>query len=716
MATNTNITIGLNIRKFASDVKKASKELSKLGDNKVSISIDDKDLKKFSKFSIETFDKLKKKAEEQTTQLRGIQSLKLRLARESKTLDDDTIRREEKLLRLRKLTTKELEQQRKHFKAGNALQRRGARMRMQGGGIRSGIGGAIQGLGGIASKMGPLGMVAGLGMAAYAGARAITAPRRELAEQNLQFMGLNRGDRGVIGGGDLRRLRESGISQGFRPQEQMQAANLLQRNVGDVGRNAQVMTQFAQARRTTGLGAEDLAGVMGGFRAAATTAGGAQLAGQGGTLDKTMKLYKQAMISALDSSGTIKFMQKTAEMTESMANEGTADVKAIQDTLTQLSLSSTFFAANVNRGAVAMKGGEAFFTSPEGTGLALRALRNIPNKKLRAKFEKMSAPELLLQIQRGFTREGGLGSEGLNAITKELAFAATGVKTAEAFTGKPDVRAAAELSIQQKFGFNDPALAKELLNAALKNTDLSKEQKDKLENLTQTEKQKLENIKGSLDMGIKRNEANFHTLIMAVGEKVAGPLTRMEGWVIGAAKKMLGIETRKTTGELGIEKNILEAKAKEEGGGVIDWIKSFYGGDVATRLTEKDREIVGAKVSEGGGLKGFTESNQFVSNVLGFEDTPRNLGKFGRGTGRFRSLDRSMIRNKMGDIESAQTTLGEGMASRRERLQESGATPEKIKEAMLADSAAMARLEEISEMFHRLLSNLPSKSVNNYSK
>jgi len=459
-------------------------------------------------------------------------------------------------------------------------------------------------------------MVAGAGLAAYGAARAITAPRRELAEQNLQFMGLNQG---TINAGQLGDLRRSGRAQGFNAQQQMAAANLLQRNVGDVGGNAQLLTQFAGLRRTTGLGAEDIAGITGGFRAAATDREGAGLQQN---LDKTQKLFRQAMISALDASGTVKFMQKISEMTTSMAEEGTADVGAIADTLTQLSLSSGFFAANTGRGMTALKGGENFFRSAAGTGLAMRALRNIGGVgegQDRVDFTKMSAPELLLQQQRGFTREGGLGEKGLRAITKELTFAATGIDSSAAFkTATPAEKATAALTVQQQLGFNDPKLAEELLDATFKGKELTKEQKESFAKATETERQKLSNISNSMDLNMRQNDANFHELIQVVGEKVAGPLVSMEGHVIRIAEKIAGVSPgAKSVGELRIDRQDLERQRREEGGSVTDRLKGIFGMDVDTKIRENQRQSSAARLREGRGFQDFNESNRFVESATG---------------------------------------------------------------------------------------------------
>lgn len=692
------ITFDGDFKPLMTGFSKIGKEIKKLGDQKIGINIDDKELKNFRKFSAETFKELQKEVTIYTGALRHL----AKIEKEGKQTGIKLTKRqrtEQKLFNDQlKTTNKQLKTQVEHFKAGNMFQRTGARLSAGGG-----VGGRA--MGGIMSGLGKAAPFIGGGLAAFGAARAISAPRRALAEQNLQFMGLNRG---AISGGQLQGLRRSGLSQGFNAQQQMESANLLQRNVGDVGGNPQALSSFARLRRTTGMGAEDLAGMAGGFRAAATTPGGAGLQQN---IDKTQKMFRQAMISALDSSGTIKFMQKIAEMTESMAETGTADVNAIADTLTNLSLSREFFMANVSRGTTALAGGEGFFKSAGGTGLAMRAMR------AQGVGGDMSAPELLLQQQRGFTREGGLEG-GLEAITREVAFATTGIRNREEFEqASPKRRAAAALSVQQSFGLDDPRTAEELLKASFGIIDLTKEQKEEINKASETEKQKLASIDDSLDLGMRQNAANFHELIQTVGEKVAGPLTRMEGWVIGAAKKFLGIETRKTTSELSIEKDILEAKAKEEGGGFFDRAASLFGKDIGTQIVEKQKEMIGAKVTEGRGLTSFGESNQFVEGALGFEDTAQNISKVGRsGVGKFRTLDRDTVRNKLEDIKSARTSLAKNIVGQRASLEGGGASPEAIKKELREEQVALARLDEISKMLHKVLGDMPTKSINNFSK
>ena len=179
---------------FIRGMGKVNSEMKKMGKG-ASITLDEKGLKNFKNFNIGVWRDLNRDVDKFQAKLDRLQKLKL-----NGKLTDNQLAQEKKINELIQARTSELKKQREGWKAGNWLQRRGARMQAGAapGGAMDMIGGVMGGLGNAVSAMGPVGMALGAGVGLYMGARALSAPRRQLADQNLQFMGLSQ--RTVRGG------------------------------------------------------------------------------------------------------------------------------------------------------------------------------------------------------------------------------------------------------------------------------------------------------------------------------------------------------------------------------------------------------------------------------------------------------------------------------------------------------------------------------------
>jgi len=563
------IIIDADLRGAEKSFSKFSKTITKMfGGKGIDFKINTKAMADFKKFSLDTVNSLKKELAGYERELERINEIK----RKTGKLDEKEFINRRKIHRLMKETRGDLGKQRSNFQAGNFFQRAGASATGAGHGV---VGGVLGRIGNAARIMGPAGMALGGAVGAYMGARAIGAPRRQLAGANLTFRGLSRQ---ALSEDQMEGLRESGVQYGFGPQETMQSAAMLQRLGGDVDRGS--LSEFGRQRRVTGLDPETLTSITGAFRAAAIDEKGAALGGESGTQKRLMELYKTAMVSALDSSGAIKFMQQSAQMTEQIANEGSADINAIQGTLTALAQADEFYKANVGRSIAAFKGAEGFFRSKEGTGLAIRAMTGAGMSG--------GPAELLFKQQLGFTQGDisiggdtfkGMGGKGLSAITKELAFETTGETNLEGMNR--DQKAMAALTLQQQFGIS-ASNAGRLLEAGMTGK-LEEMSPDQLKKLLQSEDDERHNkemsIWNSMDHEIKENEARLEELITDIGDPLVKHMSSMEDGIWRLVEDATGVTRAKSTQELQEESKISAAAAAKEkkDDTVMRWIGSSVG-------------------------------------------------------------------------------------------------------------------------------------------
>jgi len=578
---------------------KATKEFKKL--DKLSIKIDDKDMKSFKKFNIETWRDLQKDVDKYQAKLEKLNKIKL-----NDKLTNNQLQQEKQINALIEKRTRELEKQKNHVKEGNFLQRRGARMQGNSapGSLGDVVGGAMGGMGNAISAMGPLGMVAGAGFGMYMGARALTGPRRALADQNLRFMGMNRG---AVGKGQLENLRQAGIESGYTATESMDAANNLQRNVGNVRGREDLQSLFTTSRQT-GMGADEIAQLAGTFRSSAIDQKGTNLQEN---LKKTQDLYKQSMISALDSSGAIKFLQTTAEMTDQIANEGSADTESIRNALSSLALQNDFFKANSSRGEAAFKGAEGFYKSGQGTGLAMRSMMS-------AGFGQGKGPmEMLLAQKMGFTSGnpgsefGGIGAKGLTEVTKQLAGASAGLTPENYGKSSKESRAGAINAISEQFGIR-PENAEQLLKTSMTGGQMDDAS---IKKMFETDDQKMVSLQSSMDMTIKKNEAHLQEIMMDVGDILAPAVVNIENMLYKLVDHITGNAGSKSERILDLEAKDAMNTANEKRGTFLDSArKMFTGGSADSDANMAFEKLAREKVAKGKGLN-FNESNSFVQNA-----------------------------------------------------------------------------------------------------
>jgi hypothetical protein len=431
----------------------------------------------------------------------------------------------------------------------------------------------------------------------------------------------------------------------------MQTANSLQRNVGSVTGKKEINNLF-NLSRTSGMGTEELSGIAGTFRGAATTGKGADLQEN---INKTRELYKQAMVSALDTSGAIKYMQVTSNMTDKIANEGSADTESIKDTLSSLALSSDFYKANASRGAAAFTGAEGFFKSGGGTGLALRSMQGMKGESGGA----MGPMEMLATQSRGFSEEGGMGAQGLKAITKQVASVMGVTQENWSKTSKSsEAKFGAENALRTQFGIS-ATNAKQLLEATMSGK-LDGMDKNKISGLMEKEgdkeKDKTNGILDSVDMSIKENERLLQDILMNIGDKLVPSMTNIEGILYRFANKFLGGDSAlKTTQQLEVEADQAKKEAAESKGKFSNKVASFFGGGADENVIEKMGALTQSKMREGKEtspeeLDSLRKSLN-LQGKLTWGDATKSKEEYGKSreetlTGAISSIDKDMAAKK----------------------------------------------------------------------
>lgn len=601
------ITIDGNFRPFIRGIRNISNSLNNLSKKKHKINIDDSVLRRirsskisifdkksaigFRDFNVDTYNKLKEKSKDYKKQLSEIRKIEKQAGELNLKIADHVLQKKEKILNLERDTSREIRRQLTSFRKGNRLQRAGAKMQINARSGRGGsdvMGGILTNLGSASKLIGPAGWVAGAGIAGYIGARALTSRRRGLADVNLQMMGLRR--RGATSG-QLESMANAGVEYGFTGMESMQAATQLQRRVGNI-RSRNAIEQLSRMRRMTGFGADELTGLAGTFRRAATTRGEAGLEQN---LKKTMNLYREAMVSALDTSGAIQYMQTTAEMTDRIANEGTADIQAVRQSLSTLMLGSEFYGANAQRASKVLGGLEDFYKSERGTGIAARAMRL-------ADVEVDSFSGLYRQQQLGFFEGEGRAQEkmgGISGVRNTIAAILQSIGK-----GEREYREASPEE-KRKIMADATMMFKKMVGEDLKYTNVEELMKmfftgglrpgreGRVKELMKTEeeiqKEKEMSISTSLDQGIKNLNSNLDKFLrnVATTGDMLTHMTNIEGAVLRIANKIVdgNVESPKspkqivdeeidktmmTERERGIKKGILTGPAALGGENLTD--------------------------------------------------------------------------------------------------------------------------------------------------
>jgi hypothetical protein len=528
-------------KEFLQSVKKTFREIERMTPKKLSMGFDFEGLKKWKTGNIEAYKAAHSGLEKSQKQVKDILNTTKMIGKAGGQVGKDL---QEGLKRAKEESEKHLKVMRDieaSAKNANRFQRLGAEFAYKaskGGrfsGVESRMGTAFEAVGGLANMTGgPWGkfamMAGGAAISAYQGASMLAAPRRALAGQNLDMMGLA-GRR--ISDQELAAMRGAGVGYGFMPEETMSSAIGLQRQAGNV--SASALTRFSKLRRQTGLGSEELTGIASALRGGAISKEGVGLEQN---LDKAGKMYAEAVKAGLDKSGALRYLSTMTGILEENAENGDLNQSTLSKIALSLTEGSEYFKANPSRALMVAQGADASFQNSANAGLAMRTMRSL---------ETQGGPmELLLKQKMGLFGKGfSLGGQefgsikagGLSQYVKEIA-KASGVDMSKGLQGQSRERlSTATLGVAGQLGIK-PMMAAKLMEATQKGPI-----SDKL--LQEIQDSTLD----STDLLIKKNEAGFQNVVMTLGDSIAPKLANIEGYVAGIAQKMLGITPKKTAEE-----------------------------------------------------------------------------------------------------------------------------------------------------------------------
>lgn len=433
---------------------------------------------------------------------------------------------------------------------GAGLAKRGGMLGKIGGGAASGMGGAMMGLGRIA---GPVGMAASLGVGAYMGARALTAPARQMAGMNLQLRGLSRTDRGDA---NLDEMMSAGSEMGFTPFEMMQANIDAQRNLGEMTPGAS--RSMATMARQQGLGLDEVSNFASTFR---RNAGGAAGLNAEGNLQKTRAMLVDAYVNAFDKSGQLAYMEAMTAGIEQMAEGGSADVQMLSSVMSGLAQQSEFFKADARRSGKVASGVSDMFQNREGFAFA-----SLSNSLDAAGVEGIS-PAKLMALQKS-----GLFETSEEQYAELLG---TDVDTARKVrTGAMDnflkmqyeVEAGGNKDllmsnlIDQGFA---PSIAQEMANVVSSNKSIASSP-ELMKDLRKGAQMSTEKDLSGRDLDVKNVEAEAQKAMIRLGREALPLFNSIEKNVMAIANDMLGLEDKdKSSASLAYEKQ--QAMKEEDG-------------------------------------------------------------------------------------------------------------------------------------------------------
>jgi len=405
-----------------------------------------------------------------------------------------------------------------------------------GGIARLGAGGGMGGGAGMGllTKLGVAGAIAAIPLALYAGASMLGGPRRGIAGQNMQIMGLG----GPTSRRGLEGLREAGIGQGFGAQETLAAAAQGLRTMGPELGRAGTMGRFAQFARGTGMELGETMQIGGAFRQQGLR--GQQIARQ------MEEIYARATAQGFDKSRALNFLQMTAQATSAMAQSGSANIAGTTGIVEALARKSGFFKETPARGFAALTGMTAAFTASSGPNqmLALRALKRMPGAGSK------SMADLLWRQRFGFGEavpgeKGrtavGLGNQFLRTITEA---GAGGMSLEQIRSANPEEREQrtrmGAIRMQETLGVS-MSLADQLVRAMVKNPEAqeSKDLQQKIKDEMEKNKKTTGDIVESIDGQVKVQEAMLEELKLDLGDAMV-PLTVMINKGIWTMVKLLG--------------------------------------------------------------------------------------------------------------------------------------------------------------------------------
>lgn len=363
--------------------------------------------------------------------------------------------------------------------------------------------GGMAGLAGLAAKLGAAGAVAGIPLALYGAASMAGAPRRGIAGQNLQIMGLG-GPRSL---GGLEGLRQQGMGYGYGARETLQQQTTGMRAMG---RGFQARP-FQRMARMMGLSPEELIGVGGGLRQAGIGAG---------QIPRAIEdMYTRAVAHGFDQSRAFDYMRAVSEHTAQLATTGGVSFKSITGIMEGFMKGSPFFRQNAQRGLTAMAGiSQAMTGQGPIASVAIRALSGLmPNASVR---DLLYAQQFgLEELSTRARRSRGMPSAGrqMTAFMNTVSQMVTGRGIHELRGDENSIRMLVPV-MRQQFGFR-ASMAEEIVRAMSKGGTYDIGKVNKL--ISEEQKRanvQLADIQASMDMSTEVQKAKLTELTMDIGD------------------------------------------------------------------------------------------------------------------------------------------------------------------------------------------------------
>ncbi len=482
------IKISADIKNVQKALSSIAKEAEGLGKKKFGINLDPKTLEVFKKTIKGVYDELEKRNKDLSKVLNSLgQNL-------TKELDPNKIKAiSREISNISNEITKNTREMKQLF---------GPAGMSAGGAGGQGGGGFLAGLGGMRTAL------AGLGIgAAFYGIKRMMNPAFQSARSRTQLRGL-----GGMSGSDLYGLQRQGMEFGFSPEESRQQGVNMLRSTGSLQGLAGVQTLSAG----TGIGVDELTGVMGNFRNAGMA--------NNKSLELMQKTFTEAVAAGFDKSRAFDALQIVAGNTAAMASGSNVDPQKVKDIIMNFMSSGSFFSQNADRANVAAQSLDRAFTSSGPlAGVAYRSLLGMNQ------FKGMRPIELERIRGLGLFGSGGAGLEGAQQFLGQFGTMTTGRRVGKGTNLNNQEFASFSVALRDSLGIHQ-SLADEIVKAFVEGDNKSLKEK-----MGQAQKSLEENIKDALtspDANLGRIAAATESLQEEFSRSLADPLMTVADYVI----------------------------------------------------------------------------------------------------------------------------------------------------------------------------------------
>lgn len=385
-------------------------------------------------------------------------------------------------------------------------------------------GGTLGRLGALGRVLGPAGLALGAGAAALGTAYALGDTRRQITPDNLQLLGM-----GQRGGGDLERIRETGIrtGTGFTPIESVRQAIDIERAVGapsqlplqELGGRT-ILEEAQRTAREYGVAPEEVTQMSGQLR---------NIGFQGGdSLRKLQDIFTQGTAAGVERARLPDWARQQVGLLEEQAATGSASVKGLE-ALNALLSRNKFFSDNPQRTLSVARGLDSAFKQQQGPGAiaAFDVINKMTGGNL-SPFQAVRMKRLGLfkameeMQQQGMVEDVGTGIKKFVETLGELKLG-TKIDVTKLKKGT-DEFAAMALALQDIMGVEDITLVEQMLEALANDKKITEDWMKSKTTAAKRSANILERVMASQDAAIQRLEASIQEFKMDTGD-IANAIT-----------------------------------------------------------------------------------------------------------------------------------------------------------------------------------------------